>query len=138
MIDLNNEQSIFFDCDETLIFDPRSEGFTIEKLHELGVTTVEIKDPHDGVTRTYVVHNKHVKLLKDHKSRGFFVGVWSNNGSAYSKAVVTALGLTDFVGVTMAKPLKVVDDQKIEETLKARVYIEEEFYIKLLKDTKNT
>lgn len=85
------------------------------------------------VTDPYVTGNsirlrpnhKHIKLLKDHKARGYGVIVWSAGGSAWARAAVEALELESYVDVILAKPAKFVDDLQATEILGTRIYLNE-------------
>lgn len=109
---LKNELSVHFDCDDTLV------------MWYPKIVDVYVSDPYDE-TNTYGLakHEKHIKLLKDYKNRGYQVVVWSAGGSKWAKAVVDALELQEYVDVIMVKPVKYVDDLPASEILGTRVYI---------------
>lgn len=133
---LDVETSIFFDVDKTLLFDPEPEMLIVEHLKSLGIPTVDLKDPYDadGKTfKTYVVHSQHVKLLKDHKARGFKVVIWSHNGGPYAKSVAEALQLEDYVDFVMSKPTKICDDLTPNEFLPDSIYIKDNAYLNFIK-----
>lgn len=119
----NQETVVAVDVDETLILHD-TQGFTKEFLEQSGIQFVNVQDPYDGATRSFIVHEKHVKLLKDNKLRGFHIVVWSNNGKAWSQAVVNALNLNEFVDDCMAKPVKLIDDVSPNEFMPKPVYLQ--------------
>jgi predicted phosphatase len=67
--------------------------------------------------------NRHIRLLKSYKKRGYEVTVWSANGYLWAKQVVEVLDLYQFVDIVASKPLKYVDD-KDANTFMQRVFIE--------------
>ena len=110
----NPEHVICFDVDDTLV------------LWNAEPTDVQIKDPyHENNIIALKKHNKHIKLLKDHKERGYFVVVWSAGGYAWAKTVVETLELQQYVDFIMAKPLKICDDLPASEILGSRIYLED-------------
>lgn len=110
---LKGDHSFFSDIDETLI------------MHNTIDKDIVIQDPYDGKKRQYKMHKKHIKLLKDHKARGYTVIVWTANGYKWAKAVVKALGLKKHVDLIMTKPSKFCDDLPAEGVLGPRIYLED-------------
>lgn len=115
MIPTNPEHVIAFDCDDTLVM------HSTHVPHDL-----KIADPYNkGHEVSVRIHKKHVKLLKDHFARGYYVMVWSHGGYEWAKAVVVALGLQDYVHHIMAKPSKMVDDLTAAENFPTVIYLGE-------------
>lgn len=110
---VTNEFMVFFDVDETLV------------MHSLDNKDVHVVDPYDQTDLYLTEHKKHVKLLKDHKARGYYVVVWSANGWRWAKEIVTQLALESYVDEIMTKPIKVVDDLQPNEFLN-RIYFKDE------------
>lgn len=78
-----------------------------------------------GQLRIYRPHYTHIEFLKSLHARGYEITVWSANGYAWAKEVVTKLDLTPYVHEVATKPIIYVDDQLATEFMR-RVYIEEE------------
>ena len=109
----NREHVVCYDCDDTLV------------MWHKDVNDVYVKDPYDNAEVLLKRHEKHIKLLKDHKARGYYVCVWSAGGYMWAKAVVKALELENYVDHIMAKPLTIVDDLPVEAWMGKRVYLED-------------
>ena len=109
-----HETVVTFDCDDTLFMwnENSSEKITMESPYIKG--------------KVYKVspHKAHIKVLMDSFARGFLVIVWSAGGAKWAKTIVKALGLTKYVHITMAKPIKYIDDKEnIDDILGTRLYI---------------
>lgn len=109
------------DVDGTLVkrstyFPPRMSG------------EIEITNPYDKQTYLYDVHHENIELLRMYKGRGFYVKVWSANGSGHAVSVVKALGLDDgTVDECETKPCKHMDDRTaIDAVCGPRVFIPKE------------
>ena len=113
MISIKNENIIFCDVDETLV------------CHMTRSKDIIVKDPYDGKFLKLKIHKRHVKLLKDHKARGYTVIIWSAAGVSWCNTIVKALKLEKYVDYTMTKPGKYVDDLKADEILGQRIYLED-------------
>lgn len=72
---------------------------------------VSIVNPYDGKTYYYAIHHEHVELIKQYAGRGFYIKVWSANGSGHAASVVTALKLDGYVNEVDTKPMKFIDDK---------------------------
>lgn len=71
----------------------------------------------------FKVNQDVISVLKLCKVRGHVVVVWSQGGAAWADRVVSALALSDYVDVVIAKPSWYVDDLSPEEILdKSRWY----------------
>lgn len=118
---INKENVIFFDVDDTLVL--WDHGLKLpEEMNQL----VEIVDPHDNKTVFLKPHKPHIKLMKNHKSRGTVIVVWSQGGYQWAKAVIETLGLTEYVDFVMSKPRAYVDDLPSEAWMKERIFIKPE------------
>lgn len=96
-----NENTVFIDCDDTIVLwtDP----------HTPGKNKVEVRFT-DDVTVYLTPHFYHIELVKRYKERGYAVTVWSANGVSHAVNVVRALGLESHVDFVMTKPAKHMDD----------------------------
>ena len=112
---IRSEQIICFDVDQTLILHR-----TAKKKDKI----VAVTDPYDFAQRYLVVHEPHIKILKDRKKRGATIIVWSQNGWAWAEAVVRALRLEHEVDLVLSKPIAYVDDLPVETWLAERIYLD--------------
>lgn len=104
------------DVDDTLVMHKEPKAYDI---------TVTLEDPHHaGKFITLGVNEPMVKILKDEKSRGACIIVWSRSGYAWAEAVVRALDLVSFVDFVFTKPLVYLDDSDVSSWLKDRVYLD--------------
>ncbi len=112
----NPEMVVTYDCDDTLV------------MWHKDIKDVNVNDPYGPVGSQIALkkHNKHIKLLKNHKAQGYFIIVWSAAGKLWADAVVEALDLKDYVDLTLAKPVKYVDDLPASEILGSRIYLSDE------------
>lgn len=112
MIVVDNESLLVCDVDQTLVM---WTGLT--------PTSMAIHDPYDGLTNHVTPHHGHIKILKDHKTRGSRVIVWSAAGFAWAESVVKALGLEKYVDFVMTKPYAYLDDLRGDEILGEHIYL---------------
>lgn len=114
---IDNEQVFAFDIDKTLISARRAH----KAKDDIGILNPYTKEivyckPHIG----------HIDLLKEMFGRGRFIIVWSAAGVQWAKAVVEALGVSEFADVIMTKPIGYVDDKKVEEWMSNRIFLDED------------
>lgn len=100
---LTNENIICFDVDDTLIV------YTKPK-HQTEEDAIEIYDPRCEHKIKVWKHNSHIKFMKQQRSRGRLVIVWSHSGYKWAQTVIENLDLNAYVDYTMTKPSAVVDD----------------------------
>lgn len=115
---INNDQTVFFDVDETLV------KWESERSIE---EAIFISDGSD--INAYVwPHHKHIEQLKKHHARGHAIIVWSAGGSKWAEAVVHSLGLEHFVNLVVRKPNWFYDDLTSPEFMPEinRVFYKEE------------
>jgi hypothetical protein len=110
---LENELCIEIDIDDTLLM----------TRYHIGLPSINIVCPYNGTIETRYVHELHVKILKEHKARGWHITVWSAAGWPWAKAAVEALKLEDYVDVVRTKPLKYMDDLEAKDILGQRLYL---------------
>lgn len=113
---IDNENTVFFDVDETLI---QHCAYTDD-------CEVEVEDPIADRIITVNKHYQHIRLLKEEKARGRYIVVWSAGGYQWAENVIKALDLSIYVDLVMTKPLAYVDDKPITEWLSRRIYISPE------------
>lgn len=113
---IENETLVYFDCDDTLVM--WSERFAFP-----GEGKIELEDPYDNSLVHLFPHERHIKLLKDYKARGYTVVVWSAAGYRWTNTIVKTLGLEEYVDYCQSKPIKFVDDLPAANILGERVYI---------------
>lgn len=112
----DNENIAPFDVDGTLLLTP-------QRTDPSDSTYREVYYPATQSNIKQRVNRAMVTLLKEEKSRGAFVIVWSRSGKEWAKNAVQALALEDYVDCVMAKPKSYFDDTPVEEWLKDRVFI---------------
>lgn len=115
---VQNEMTFFVDVDETLVIWCPQTGI-INDFTDL----LTIKDPNDGNINWVQPHKPHIKILKNKKSRGAHVVVWSAGGYAWAEAVINALGLVEYVDQIMTKPSAYMDDKLATEFMGERIYL---------------
>jgi FMN phosphatase YigB (HAD superfamily) len=116
LIVLQNKNSIFFDCDDTLVmWDNKHKNFDESNC-------VVVTDPIIGFCEALVPHDEHIRILKEYKRDGKTIVVWSAGGWEWAKAVVEALWLEDFVDAVMEKPMAYVDDLNCVQFMGTRIY----------------
>jgi len=116
MLIIKNENIESFDVDGTLIV--HQEPHTIPPGESVNV--------YDAVTKKFItvrINRNMIRLLKEAKSRGFYVKVWSKGGWRWAVDVVKALDLVDFVDQVESKPLHYFDDIDVSEWIGQRVFI---------------
>jgi hydroxymethylpyrimidine pyrophosphatase-like HAD family hydrolase len=117
---LKNDRVLVIDVDQTLILWDK-------KHHVPDHNKIKIIDPLSLETLYLTPHKVHIRLLKQHKARGYYVIVWSKASYHWANAVVEALDLTDYVDLVMSKPEKHIDDcENVIDILGPRVYLENE------------
>lgn len=93
---------IYCDVDDTLLM----WNIPDNKYPSHKWVTVE----YEGFSQKLVVNTEVVEALKKHKARGSTVIVWSLAGSGWAEAAVKALGLEEYVDLTLEKPWILYDD----------------------------
>lgn len=104
MIKIPDQQTTFFDVDNTLVlwhdFMPIDES-NIHKAIKLNAGDYYVM---------CLPHEKHIQSMKEHKARGHSIVVWSQGGADWAEEVVKKLGLESIVDVVMSKPTWAYDD----------------------------
>lgn len=115
-----NDMAAYFDVDETLVLWYPSGSNPADLPEE----AIEIVNPEDSTIRCWALpHAPHINKLKEHKTRGQLVVVWSAGGHAWAEATVKRLGLERYVDVVLAKPAWAWDDLTPNEFIHQRCYI---------------
>lgn len=109
---------VYFDVDDTLVV--WDDKYKLEDWSNV----VGIPDPHSATKDMIflVPHIWHINYLKKSKQHGCTIVVWSAGGWDWAKAVVEALGLTEYVDAVMSKPARYVDDLGCKEFMGERIY----------------
>jgi FMN phosphatase YigB (HAD superfamily) len=118
---IENENTIFFDIDQTLILHKFSESGTPKNNYN-GLY-VEIYDERIDRTITAEPYYPHIDILLQSKARGRFVVVWSASGHHWAELVMKALKLESHVDLVLTKPSAYVDDVDANKFMN-RVYID--------------
>ncbi len=107
MFVLENDNEYSVDVDDTLVMWDYPEELESEAM---------LIGTYDFSQR--VLPNKFViKKIKEHKSRGHAITVWSAGGWEWAKAVVEALDLEKYVDIIKCKPQGFYDDLTSSEFL---------------------
>ncbi len=93
-----NESPWEVDVDQTLILWGHPEA------------TVSVLCPYLGDEYLVTRHKQNIQLLKEKFLRGCHITVHSQGGARWAEAVVTALGIQDYVHVCKGKPVGSIDD----------------------------
>lgn len=115
---ISSTRLVTFDVDDTLVI------WDWQSVDPTGNGLIPIKDTNSGITQYVLPHYRHVELLKQFKSRGHTVVVWSQGGSAWAAYVCRALGIENAVDYCMDKPNWYVDDLPSEKWMKDPVYLD--------------
>jgi len=114
---IRSSRVIFVDVDETLIlwdwkqFDPE------------GKDLIRIADPVGNFSQMLLPHQRHITLLKQFKTRGHTIVVWSQGGNHWAESVVKALDLEDHVDLVMDKPSWYIDDLPASAFMGNNIYL---------------
>ena len=103
MIVVDDNQIVFFDCDDTLViwgYDRANTSHT-DNLVEFN---------NWGYSQWLLPNQELIDQLKGHKKNGHKVVVWSRSGYEWAKEIVEGLKLQDHVDFVMSKPMYFYDD----------------------------
>lgn len=101
---IKSTKIIYCDVDETLVL------WDWKQYDPDGKDLIEIKDIQSGYSEFLLPHFRHVEFLKQFKTRGHTIVVWSQGGAIWCETVVKALGLEDIVDICISKPDWYIDD----------------------------
>lgn len=107
-----DRKTLYCDVDDTLLIHNKSEY--PEEMH--------VSVPHNGRVFVGVPHHKNILMLKKFYNLGYQIIVWSKTGATYASAVVSKLGLDQYVDYCLSKPDFYLDDKGAEEWIGPRVY----------------
>lgn len=109
---LESDRVLFCDVDDTLLtFNFRAED--TERTIMIGP---------EGFRKAALPMLKNINSLKNARTRGHGVVVWSQGGYAWAKAVVEALGLNEYVDFIVTKPNWIYDDLPVEAWMGHRFF----------------
>ena len=116
---INNDDCVFTDIDETLIFWKTTDPTDV---------TIEVEDPYmeDKIIKL-VPHQSNIDLIKRKYGQGKMIIVWSAGGALWAETVVKALKLETIVTLIMAKPTTYIDDIDVKDWGLNRVYLSKHF-----------
>lgn len=114
------ESIIFADVDDTLIM---WGGIKTSPITGKPYPQIAIKNPHDASVYKVTPNKGNIKIIKDRRSRGSVIVVWSAGGYAWAEAVVRALDLEKHVDLVMTKPHGYIDDKEAKDIMGERIYI---------------
>lgn len=117
---IENELIVVCDVDETLVLHNVDSPYS-------GKSPKLITCPYSGDTLRVYPHTAHINMIKDKKTRGWTVIVWSQGGYKWAEAVVKALNLQDSVDLILTKPNCYVDDLPAEAWIGSRIYLKPDF-----------
>ncbi len=100
MIVAENDKTVYFDVDDTLLSWDAVNG---------DPSGIPITDAMGDVSYLKPF-KKHIENLKMHSLRGHFVVVWSAGGYEWAASAVKALALENYVDLVIAKPCWAYDD----------------------------
>lgn len=112
---LQFDRVLFADCDDTLItfdFPPK-------------YTNRAIMIGPEGYKRLALPMTKNIEKLKNARSRGHGVVIWTQGGYAWGKMVVDALQLQNYVDLIVTKPSWIYDDLPVEKWMGPRFFTPE-------------
>ena len=117
---INNDDSVFCDIDETLVF---------WKTTDPTDTVIEVPDPYINDKPVKLVpHQRNIDLIRRKYGQGKMIIAWSAGGAIWARNVINALGLNDIVTLIMAKPTTYVDDIDVANWGLNRVYLSKHFH----------
>lgn len=105
----------YFDVDDTLAY-----------WDKIPINSRVIEFEFKGRLLKRAVIQKHVTELILQKEAGTSIIVWSKSGASWAAAIVTALGLEDYVDVATSKPDRIYDDKDPSEWMPKRRYYSED------------
>ncbi len=97
---LKNDHPWAVDIDDTLLL------WDVPKKDPM----VTFTEPHSGDSITVPINENNIRLLKEKKSRGALVILWTQGGYEYGDVVATALNIREYVDIIMTKPVGLIDD----------------------------
>jgi predicted phosphatase len=106
------DRVVVVDVDDTLVC------WDISQFDEVQQVTIE----HVNGPVQLVPHQKNINTLIKFWKLGYTMIVWSASGRAWAQAVVTQLGLEQYVHTVMSKPMYYFDDKPAESWIGPRVY----------------
>jgi len=117
---VNNENPLFLDIDDTIILYPEAD-MDPSQLKNLGY-----KEFTDFIGNKFLAlpSEKHIKLIKYYKARGFYIIAWSGNGFKHAEHILKQLNLLDYIDQIMSKSSRYVDDVDCQHWMGKRIYLE--------------
>lgn len=117
---IENENTVFFDVDYTLIY--HKEWLEGDQRKHCPVDLEAFYDKRVNQTLFFTRSQQHITLLKQCVARGRTVIVWSNNGHYWAKMIVKLLEIDCLIEYVMCKPSMYVDDKTANDFMQ-HVYL---------------
>lgn len=114
---IRSEYPVPVDVDSTLVMHMKQP---LAHKHE---DAIRVRDSAEGGYIYVLPHKPNIRLLKEEKSRGAHIIVWSRGGFQWATDVIKALKLQKYVDIVMTKPLTYIDDVKVSDWMKYRVWL---------------
>ena len=118
---LRNDQILVSDVDQTLAIWHKDHA-------KPGKGKIKVFDPLSKENVYLKPHKVHIRLLKQHVARGYYVIIWSKASYHWAEAVCKAFDLKEGIhySLIMSKPEKHIDDcENVVDILGPRVYLKD-------------
>lgn len=115
---IKSSRTVYFDVDDTLLI------FNWKEINPEGKGLILIEDPSGCCAELVMPHLRHIELMRQFKSRGHIIIVWSQGGAEWAGAACKALGIESLVEFALDKPSWYVDDLPSQVWMKNPIYLD--------------